>query len=366
MSVEIKKRVVLASVLKPVSDTRMLEKIGPALVSEGFDVYIIGYPSSGTFDVAGITVLPLAQFHRTSFRRLLMPWVIFKKINQIKPEIIIINTPELMLVAVLNKILTGRKIIYDVLENYYRTIRYTQTYPPGLRFLVASIVRFTEIIFSPLIDRFLLAEKGYKHELKFARNAVILENKLPEKIAERLRLNHSSYHNLLFSGTLAPTTGVFEAIKIGKELHAINPQYNLTIIGYAAMPEVLIKIRKEIADAPYITLTGGDQLVPHEDILHEISKAGIGIIIYPPNPGTESSIPTKLYEYLALKLPVIISHTAPSIELVNRSLAGIVLQNGFNAVIINEQLANSTFTFTSHHEIYWEAEVEKLTKALKF
>lgn len=366
MSDEIKKRIVLASVLKPVDDTRMLEKIGTTLVSEGFEVFIVGYPSSGTIHAPGITVLPLPRFNRVSFKRLLIPWVVFRKINQVKPQLIIINTPELLLVTIFNKIFFRRKVIYDILENYVRNIRYTQTYPPVLRFLLAGVVRLTEVIFSPFIDRFVMAEKGYAHELKFARKPVILENKLPEKIAEKFKFNRSPYYNLLFSGTLAPTTGVFDAIKLSKELHALDPRYTLTLIGYAGLPDVRNRIRKEIADAHFIKLIGGDTLVAHEDILHEIGKAGTGIIIYPPNPGTESSIPTKLYEYLALKLPVIISHTASSTELVQQCNAGIILQNGFSVSILNEQLANSTFAFNCGEDVFWEAEAKKLVEVLKF
>ena len=41
-----KQRIVLASVLKPVDDVRMFEKIGKSLSAiTGHDVFIIGYPS---------------------------------------------------------------------------------------------------------------------------------------------------------------------------------------------------------------------------------------------------------------------------------------------------------------------------------
>lgn len=366
MSVEIKKRVVLASVLKPVDDTRMLEKIGATLAADGYEVFIVGYPTPSEVRTPGIETLPLARFHRLSFKRLFIPWIVLKRIHQVKPELIIVNTPELLFVTVLNKLFTGRKIVYDVLENYYRTIRYTATYPLVIRIFLAGLVRLLEIGTSPFIDRFLLAEKGYVDELKFASHPVVLENKLPEKVFEHCKINHTGYHNLLFSGTLAPTTGVFDAIKLCKELHAIHPDYKLTVIGYAALPGVLAQIKKEIAATPYITLKGGDQLVPHNDILHEISKAGAGIIIYPRNPGTESSIPTKLYEYLALKLPILISHTPPSTDLVKKLHAGIVLQRGFTAATLHEQLAKSTFACTHDRELFWDTEGKKLLNALKF
>ena len=365
MSDEIKKRVVLASVLKPVDDTRMLEKLGITLTEDGFEVFIIGYPSEGQPAVAGITILPLPAFRRTSLKRFTIPWIVLKKINQVKPQIVIANTPELLFVMLLSKLLYKRKIVYDILENYYRNIRHTRTYPPVVKTLLASMVRLKEIILSPFIDLFFLAEKGYAKELAFARQPVVLENKLPRKIAEHFKTNRSSYHSLLFSGTLAPTTGVFEAIKLGKDLHAVNPKYSLTIIGFAALPDVLSKINRDIADAPFIKLIGGDKLVPHEEILNEISKAGTGIIIYPPNAGTESSIPTKLYEYLALKLPVVISHTYNSIELIQRCHAGVVLPHDINPAILNEQLSSSDYTFDCGEDIFWEAESKKLTDALK-
>lgn len=347
-------------------DTRMHEKIGATLASAEFEVFIIGYPSSGGASVQGVTRVPLPEFNRTSFKRFLIPWVVLTRINRIKPHIVIINTPELLPATLLSKIFFKRKVIYDVLENYYRTIRYTETYLPGLRIILAGLVRMTEIVLSPFVDRFLLAEKGYARELKFARQPIILENKLPKKVADAVTLNRSPYYNLLFSGTLASSTGVFEAIHLCKELHAINPAYTLTIIGYAALPAVLLKIRNETADAPFIKLIGGDRLVLHEDILQEIGKAGTGLILYPPNPGTGSSIPTKLYEYLALKLPVVISHTSASTELVLKCNAGIVLQKGFKVTLLNEQLANSTFTGSCGEDIFWEEGAEKLIEGLKF
>lgn len=355
----------LASVLKPVDDTRMFEKIGVTLAAEGFEVFIIGYPSTTQNTVPGITFIPLPVFNRRSLKRLLMPWKIFAKINQVKPEVIIVNTPELLVVTALHKILFGRRILYDVLENYYRTIRHTNVYPPVIRFLLATWVRLTEVLLSPCVDAFLLAEKGYAKELNFAKKPVVLENKLPEKISQKYPLERSLYHNLLFSGTLAPTTGVFDAIRLVKELQAIDQNYNLMIIGYAALPGVLSNIRKEINDSPFIKLIGGDKLIPHEEILQEISNAGTGIIIYPNNPATESSIPTKLYEYLALKLPVIISHTQDSTDLVRRSNAGIVLTPEMNAVRLNEKLANSTFTFDYSGEIFWESQAKALVEVIK-
>jgi hypothetical protein len=358
---------VLASVLKPVDDTRMLEKIGATLADSSlFEVSIIGYPTIGSTAYSSIKFYPLNAFKRLSFKRLVAPWIVFKKVNQVKPEVIIINTPELLLVAILNRIFFGRKIIYDVLENYALNIRFTPTFPRLFRPVIAMMVRFIEILSSPFIHRFVLAEKGYSVELSFARHPIVLQNKLPKSIALKYSRKQSNGNSrLVFSGTLAESTGVFEAIKLGKRLHAVDASYSLTIIGYCSLPEVLNLIKEEIKDTPFITLIGGDTLVPHEEILAEISCADMGIIIYPPNPSTKSSIPTKLFEYLAIQLPVLIRHNSESHELVRECRAGIVLTEVPDFITLSKTIKNQPLMLTPPDIVFWESEAENLINSLK-
>lgn len=353
--------------LKPVDDTRMFEKIGATLVNSGMcEVSIIGYPSVKPITHPTIKIYPLKPFKRLSLKRLVAPWQVFKKINQVKPEVIIINSPELLLVAILNRIFFGRKIIYDVLENYSLNVRFTPAFPRFLRPVLALTVRLIETITSPLIHHFFLAEKGYQDELRFANPHLVLQNKLPRSIASKyIRKRSNEYSRMLFSGTLASTTGVFEAIKLCKGLHEVDTSYSLTIIGYCAIPKVHDEIKKEISNASFIKLIGGDALVPHDQILDEISRADIGIIIYPPNPSTQSSIPTKLYEYLAIQLPVLIRHNSESHQLVEACKAGIVLTESPDFSALSKAIKNQPSMPTPPDSVFWESEAENIINRLK-
>ena len=95
---------------------------------------------------------------------------------------------------------------------------------------------------------------------------------------------------------------------LAKHLHGVEPAITLRIIGYCALPQVLKKLRSEIDGYDYITLTGGDQLVPHDEIRAAIAASDFGIVCYPPSRHTENSIPTKLYEYLAYRLPILLQN----------------------------------------------------------
>ena len=94
-----KRRIVLASVLKPVDDTRMYEKIGVSLADRGnYEVYIIGYPSLHRYiESTSIHFLPLKPFQRLSLQRLLAPFKILKKTIQVQPDLLIVNTHELLI-----------------------------------------------------------------------------------------------------------------------------------------------------------------------------------------------------------------------------------------------------------------------------
>jgi hypothetical protein len=309
--------------------------------------------------------LPLKSFRRERVNRLKSSLELLRKIHEVKPELIIINTPELLCVAILNRIFFGRKIIYDVLENYYRNIRFTTVYPTWLRLPLALVTRLVELISAPLIHYFFFAEKGYDAELKFSKPRLILENKLPEGIAKKF-YNKSPVTQLIFTGTIAPTTGIMETISICEGLHEVDKTYSLTIVGYCAEPTFLTELKDRISGKHFINLIGGENLVPHGQILHEISKAGTGIVIYKINPSTVSSIPTKLYEYLSLRKTILIQHNDESHQLVQRLKAGIILSKPIDFISLDRQLKSyEDQEAKPDPTLYWESQATSLAECLK-
>jgi glycosyltransferase involved in cell wall biosynthesis len=362
-----KKRILLASVLKPIDDTRMFEKLGKSLSATGiYDVFIIGFPAKkNPTNTTNIHFLPLQHFKRLSFRRLWAPLTVLKKILKVKPDILIVNTHELLLVATLNRILFGTKIVYDIQENYWRNILHTDAFPKPLRPAFAFWVRSKEVITSPLFHWNLLAEKGYEKEMSFfGGKATTLENKV--SIPRGFFRNASkTQFRLLFSGTLAEATGVFESIELAKKLKALEPTVQLLLIGYCAKGNTLERIRKEIESFPFITLVGGDVLVPHAEILQAISSCNFGLIYYPPSPHTENSIPTKLYEYLGCQLPILLHDYKPWSNITAPFNASINLNFANpNLEAILDQIRTTTFYETAPSNVTWESEEQKLLEII--
>jgi hypothetical protein len=360
-----KRRIVLASILKPVDDTRMFEKIGASLSKVGdYEIFVIGYPSKAdSKSQKSIIQIPLKSFNRISLGRLSAPWQIMKMIYEVKPELLIVNTHELLIVGILNRIFFGTRIIYDVRENYRRNILHTKAFPAPFRPLLAAGVRLKEKLTAPFFHAFFLAEKTYAQELGFLRNRhIILENKMvvPDGFKRSMR---SEKIRLLFSGTLAESTGVFEAINLAKKLHQVDSKTELTIIGFCALPSTLSEIQKEITGLPFITLIGGDRLVPHDKILDSIANSDFGIICYPPSHHIENRIPTKLYEYLACRLPILLQKQESWVEICKPYQAA--LEVDFPNIQPSELLdlmASTSFYNSDPVNVTWASEEPRLLK----
>lgn len=356
-----KPSIVIASILKPIDDTRMFQKMGMSLAATGqWAVHIMGFHSDSPSTASDIQFHSLGNFPRISFARVKAPFKVFRKLRTIKPKIILICTHELLITAVVYKILFGAKLIYDVRENYFLNILNTDAFPMVVRHLIALEVRFREWLTSPFINQYILAEKSYQAELPFLSNKfTIIENKckLPDGFK---RSSIQKGIKLLFSGTIDESTGVFEAIALAKQLSQLNPEVTLTIIGYSALPSARKKILQSVDGHPFISVIGLSHLVPHERIFEEISTATAGIVFYPKSRHNENCIPTKLYEYMACRLPIIYDESAFWKTMVAESYAGIAInfKNPNHAQILKD-LSSWEFYTGKIENMTWESEEGK-------
>lgn len=360
-----KKKIVIASILKPVDDTRMYEKMGLSLAKTNkYNVNIIGFSVKNIPKEELITFHPIFNFPRLSAQRLFAGKKCYSLLKKLQPEVLIINTHELLLTGIWYKLFNKTKLIYDVRENYYRNILHTATFPRLVKPILASWVRFKEYLSHLFVNHYFLAEQYYEQEFSFTKGkSTVLENKyyplvnhIP--IGER---DHSKL-KLLFSGTLAKSTGVFHAIKLAKSLHAIDQSISLDIIGYSPIPQLTDRVNSEIKPLNYIHLIGGNELISHHEVITKIKEASFGIICYPYNKSTINSTPTKLYEYLANQLPIIIQNHPKWEAICNENLAGIVIdfESYVTENILESMQTHVFYPKGNNAQFLWRDEVKKM------
>ena len=109
-------------------------------------------------------------------------------------------------------------------------------------------------------------------------------------------------------------------------------------------------------------LIGGDALVPHSEIMESIKTADIGLLPYQFNPSTQNCIPTKLFEYLANGLPVLVPFNKEWEQIVQKNEAGFAIDFTDPAPenILNRLKAGTFYPNGFPSGVFWEEEEKKL------
>lgn len=343
----------------------MAEKMGVSLARAGHEVTIVGYSAPGSTPPS-IKSLTIGPFSRLSLSRWFARWRVFRLAFATRPDVFIFGTYELIFPALWLKILLGTRIVYDVRENYYRNIRYSEGLNWFVRLPFAMIVRFIEKLTAPAIDHFFLAEQGYDKEFKFHRGGwTVLENKAIAR-THPARSRPGGEIHLLFSGTLSESTGVFRAIRLAEELHAVNNAVRLTVAGFAATGSVRHRLLREAGKRPFVKCIGVDSLVPHDEIAALIDRCDAGIIAYLPAPQILNTVPTKLFEYLQASLPILTESHWPWLERYAsfEPFVPVSFENPDADGILN-MLINSPLHTTPVPDVDWSSEEGKLIEAIK-
>ncbi|WP_426491929.1 glycosyltransferase [Hymenobacter sp. 102] len=307
--------ILLASILKPLDDTRMLGKFGRTLAGRvGTDVHVAGRHAPVPPHLPGnVHTHALLQGNRLSRARLAAQARYWQLLRRLQPQVVFVHAPELLPLTVLWQALgPGRQFIYDVRENYVLNIRTQAVYPAWARGLLAGLVRRLETLAAARAAGVILAEQSYADELPFAARPIVIENKYQpydtQPPAARHRLpGVSEPLELLYSGTISELNGVWEAIRFVQWLRPAWPGARLTIIGACQQPGLLGRLEQAVAaSAGAVRLVGGPALVPHAEVVAAIRSSHLGLLPYRPHPSTARCVPTKLFEYLASGLPAVV------------------------------------------------------------
>jgi glycosyltransferase involved in cell wall biosynthesis len=407
----------------------MLEKFGLSLSQTNkYDVNIIGFAAKNIKKIENVKFYPIFRFNRISIGRLLAPFRLFIYLFKVKPSIIIFNTPEILYVIIFYKILTRCIVIYDIQENYFRNIVFNRNYGFVTRILLGYLIRLKELTGIPMIDHAILAEEGYRIEMPYwCPKATVIKNtyreiealdpqyldsqnfkskiqqldnsgskrsqldvsenviQFPEPIdkdymhleeveidSQRLenydKKNHSTKDKItiIYTGTISENYGIFKVVDFIHTFHKKYQSISLVIIGYSANQNVLKRLKALVEGKEYIKLIGGDHLVPHDDIIRYIRNADFGIIRYEVNPSTENCFPTKIYEYMANKLPILIQNYKPwSSFCVEHDSAIEVNFDQIDYTGLFEAMGKRTFYKDGiPGEIYWQEDEKKLLKLM--
>jgi len=366
-----KPTVVLASILKPVDDVRLYQKIGQSLAHQypDTDFHFIGFASQ-TLNFSKSTNVyfhPLYAFKRLSSQRLFAGIRFFRKLWRLQPQVVVVATFELLLPVYFYRWFRKVRIVYDVQENYYQNIRYTQVFPTLLRRLLANSVRLIERFCHHRITQYLLAETCYYQEMPFMQHkATIVANKV-KRFA--ISPQPSIPGRLVYSGTISKDYGVFRAIHWAAQLHQKHSETSLVIIGFCPNAQDWQQLQLLLEKHSFIQLIGGQKIVPHQEILKALQQAQFALLPYQVNKSVAGRIPTKFYECAALQTPMLVQTNPAWQSFIEKYPAGtfIDFDDATNTSQIWENIQQNTYyqQTPTDEDIFWESEEKKLLATWK-
>lgn len=364
--------ILIGSVLKPCDDVRTCNKIANTLLkTKPRQIYSAGYAPTHTSNHKRISFITLFDKKRLHWKRLLVPITFFLVLLRKKPNLLIVNTHELLVAGVLYKLFFGGCFIYDVRENYSKNILHTSVFPRLLRLPLAWYVRFKEWIASFFCSGYLLAERCYEPELPFIKsktNYLILENKssLSKKPVPQRRITENA-PLFLFSGTIDFNYGIAEALDYFKQTQHYFPDAQLIIAGYAQQSDVQKWLYQQQRRIPGIQLYGINKPLSSSAIQEWIRKCHFGFIFHHKNKSYTHRIPTKLYDYLVAELPVISFDYPGVVPFIKQYNAGIISTIPVLTPEMAESLKAYQFYDTIHDkkDLLWTSEAEKIIPFLK-
>jgi glycosyltransferase involved in cell wall biosynthesis len=288
----------------PPFDVRIFHKQCRSLVQAGYDVTLI-VPHDKDECIDGVKIVAVSKSGNRKERFLKTGRAVYRAALAVKADIYHIHDPELLPYAQLLR-LRGKKVIYDMHENLPRAILTKDWISPGKRRLLAWLVHTAE--------RFLLAglavvfaETSYKKDYRWVNNGTDVLN-MPD-IDYLLKLNHTKKGDAFsigYVGGVTPTRGsitMLEAVAllqsegIDCSFHCIGPaepQHNAELISLIER----LSLKK--------TYLYG--YMPPQQAWDIISKCQVGMAVLKPIPNYYESYPTKMFEYMALGIPVITSN----------------------------------------------------------
>lgn len=316
-------KVCIVTTVHKVFDNRIFYKEAKSLKSEGYEVTLIAQHNN-TESIDGIKIVPITKPGSRIERMTLTALSAFRKALKVNADIYHFHDPELLPIA---NILTmqGKIVIYDMHEDIVKQIITKEWIMPAFRKPLSAITSVgCRLLLSdtPVI----FAEKSYAKDYSWiSKSATVLNMPI---VINRRELKSSNTINATFTvgyiGAVSETRGSIITIKALNILHqmglnvqwecvgSICPNNHKKEIISSATPEVLNRIRFY-------------EWMKSEKGLRIMSTCNVGLALLHPIPNYLESYPTKMFEYMMLGLPVIVSNFPLYREIVEKEKCGLVV-----------------------------------------
>jgi hypothetical protein len=291
------------SLLKPADDVRVVDRLLPSFNEHTSWRFISVGPGSGVDQIQPKSqILFKFPYRRGLMSRILHAGLILKFSLQVKPQVICINTTELLWVALANKILFGSLLVQDLQENEALNRQQSSSLITKWSGLLTALL-FT--ISKAWTDRFWVAENVYPVQMKLPAGSWSYLPNIAIRQELKGQMPPPVKNLMLITGTISLPFGVLQGIEWVKEMRIKQHELSLLICGHCPDVKLFNHLQTQAQQLPWLSLEISAEPLPHELLLQRISSCEILLCPYQNLPSIRGKYPSKFREAARLGKPVL-------------------------------------------------------------
>jgi glycosyltransferase involved in cell wall biosynthesis len=280
-------------------DVRIFHKQCRALAAAGYDVVLIApHDRDDVKEGVRVRAVPVPQTRRERMTHTVVN--VYRAALRENADLYHFHDPELMPVGVLLKA-HGKRVIYDVHENYAATLLGKVYIPSWLRRVASIAVRACERAAAIFFDHIVVTSPLFRRPFPAHKATLIASYPESEIGPASVSEGPQPEYSLVYVGAVTTERGARTMV----EALALLPDEcnaRLTIAG--VFPNAL---RQELRHLPCWDKVRVAGWQSREQVRELLAAANVGLCVLHPTPNHVEAYPIKLFEYMAAGLPVIAS-----------------------------------------------------------
>lgn len=303
----------------PSFDIRILHKECKTLSQAGYQVVLIA-PHDQEEEVDGVRIWALPKAKSRFERMTKIQWKLYKEALKQDADTFHFHDLELLPVGLLLK-LRGKKVIYDVHEDYSQALLSREWIPSWLRRMVAQMVACGEWLGARFLDGVVAATPNISRRFPASKTTTVQNFPFLSQLTQNPSI---AYHQ---REKIVAYVGVLSALRGAKEMlqaMALLPRHlnsRLRIAGIFS-PAGLEDEARRLPGWGQVDFLGWQK---HENAMAMLKEARMGIVLFHPIPNHTKAQPNKLFEYMSVGIPVIASDFPLWREIIEKIGCGILV-----------------------------------------
>ncbi|MDF2733470.1 MAG: group 1 glycosyl transferase [Chloroflexota bacterium] len=316
-------RVVHVSTVHRSDDPRILRKECQTLAEAGYSVTFIGQ-GLPPIDLGDVAFVSIGEVQHRLARIVIMPMRVVRAVWRIRPDLVHLHDPELLVVGALFRIL-GMRVVYDAHEDLPSQVAYKPYLPPWARPLISQAARIGILVAGRMVSGVVAATPHVARRFPADQTVVVQNFPLRREFADLEPMRYAERPmTVAYVGRVTEAVG---GLVMADAVRGLRHRPHLRVVIAGPMDGAVSAAVASVAEpagagAPAIEAPGW---LDRSEVIGLLGATRVGLVVFQPVENYIDAQPTKLFEYLASGVPVVASDFPVWREIVGAVDAGLLV-----------------------------------------